>query len=239
MEKIIKLSLILFIMICVTQVKAQLSYGVKGGLNFTNFSFKFSKQADEPDTQLKPGFHLGAVVSYPLTEMFNIESGLMLSTKGFNYNHEDEIGAGATVSGFDRSTITYLVLPVHITYNINKIQLSTGPYIGTALFGKRKFDYVINDGGPDPNKGEEKYKFISKVGPNDLKDNEIAIKGLDFGWDIGVGYMISDILKINAEFGLGLSNLTPEETDDPNFNPADYKTNNRSISVGVSYYFGE
>ena len=239
MRKITKLSFILFIMVLAVKVNAQLSYGVKGGLNFTNFAFNFAKPSDEPTTQFKPGFHLGGVVSYLFNEMLYFESGLLLSTKGFSYNHEDEVGSGATVEGFDKSTITYLIIPIHVTYNIQKIQISTGPYIGIGLFGKRKYDYVINDGGPDPYKGEETYKFISKVGPNDLKANEIAIKGLDIGWEIGVGYMISDILKINAEFGLGLSNLIPEETDDPNFNPADFKVKNRAVSVGVTYSFGE
>ena len=168
----------------------------------------------------------------------NIESGLTLTTKGYNYNHEDEIGPGATVSGYDRSTITYLVIPIHISYNIQKLQIFAGPYIGFGIAGKRKFDYIIEDGGPDPYIGEEKYVFMSKVGSNDLKANEIPIKGLDFGLDLGVAYMISDIIRINAEYGIGLTNLTPELTDIPNFIPADYKTSNKAISIGVSYFFG-
>lgn len=238
MKNLIKLSLILVIMIFTTQVNAQLTYGVKAGLNFTNFGFNFAMPADEIDTQFRPGFHLGGIISYSLSDAMGIESGLAISTKGFNYNHKDEIGSGATVSGYDRSTITYLVIPVHVIYNIDKFQISTGPYIGFGLSGKRKFDFTIEDGGPDREFGEEKYVFLSEVGPNDLGNNEIAIKGLDFGWDIGVGYMISDLLSINAEFGLGLTNLTPKITDEPNFDPADYKVKNKAFSVGVSYFFG-
>ncbi len=239
MKNLTKLSLVLAVFVFTTQVNAQLRYGVKGGLNFTNVAFNYAIPADEIDTQLKPGFYLGAVVSYPINDMLNFESGLVLSTKGFNYNHKDEVGSGATVTGYDRSTITYLIIPLHVTYDINQFQIGIGPYVGFGLSGKRKYDYTIQDGGLDRNFGEEKYVFMSKVGPNDVGNNEIPIKGLDVGLDFSVGYMVSDILKINAELGLGLTNLTPEITDEPNFNPADYKTMNRAFSIGVSYFLGE
>jgi hypothetical protein len=32
---------------------------------------------------MKTGFHIGATAEFPLTEIFSLETGLLLSTKGF------------------------------------------------------------------------------------------------------------------------------------------------------------
>ncbi len=239
MKRIIKMTFMISFFLFNINSYGQLNYGIKGGLNLSNFAFNFARQSEAPDTQFKPGIHIGGIVSYNISEMLKVQSGLSISMKGFNYNHKDEIDGEATVSGYDRSTITYLILPIHGEYYFGDFSIMTGPYLGFGLSGKRKYDYVINDGGLDTEKGEEKYRFMSTVGPDDLRDNEIAIKGFDFGWDFGLGYLVTDALQINAEVSLGLVNLTPEMTDEPDFDPKDYKIHNRVISFGVTYFLGK
>ncbi len=244
MTKMTKMFFALLIMVMANQANAQLKFGVKAGLNLTNYGYNYAVPADEPNSNLNIGYHIGGIVNYTISDAFGVEAGLILSTRGASSDLNAGLDAGETVSGFDRTSATYLVIPINVTYTISKFEISTGPYIGIGLFGKNKYDYTVTEGADSfTNKGENAINFGNKIEFSELLSNEnmLPMSALDLGWNIGVGYMISDMLRVNAAYSFGFSNLVPEVTGFPSgvqFNSSDFAYKNRAFTVGVSYFFG-
>jgi hypothetical protein len=62
----LKLSLLIVALMTVTMASAQLSFGVKGGLNVSNVSSDFS-------TNARTGFNIGLLADYELTPNTSIQ----------------------------------------------------------------------------------------------------------------------------------------------------------------------
>jgi hypothetical protein len=120
--------------------QAQFKFGVRGGLNLTNMSFGTKKSGGliRTDTKVKPGFQIGAVGDYSLSEAFAIQPALVFTTQGCGIKDSDE-----------KETLYYLQLPVNAQYKIDlggtKLLLQAGPYLGYGLGGKYE-DYDIKMG---------------------------------------------------------------------------------------------
>lgn len=67
--------LLAFIFLSVT-VSAQISFGVRAGMDVSSYSLASSIYS------FKPGFHVGAVVDFPIASKFSFVSGLYLADKG-------------------------------------------------------------------------------------------------------------------------------------------------------------
>ena len=65
-----------FFLFCTT-TNAQLTFGVKAGLNLANVNFDGEEEAD---TKILPSFHAGAIVEFGITENIGIGSGLMVGS---------------------------------------------------------------------------------------------------------------------------------------------------------------
>ena len=215
------------------QTQAQVKFGVKAGLNINNISQNFKESDWEFDTKMRLAYNIGATVDFGLSDAFSLQSGLMLTSKGFSYDLEEEWGEGT--EGYNRVIFNYLEVPINFAYKINDFQIYAGPYLAIGIGGKNKWD-VTYDGDSDA----DEYKFkpvLGEVGEGDLDDDEVAYRALDYGLNLGVGYQVGSIL-INAGYSLGLGNLTPAyEGDDDD--RKDYKISNRVISLSVSYFFGD
>lgn len=75
MKKIL-LSLVAVVMV-IAGANAQTAFGLRAGANLANVG---GDEAD--DAKMKIGYHIGAYANIGLTDMFAIEPGLLLSTKG-------------------------------------------------------------------------------------------------------------------------------------------------------------
>jgi len=239
MKYLLRTLVIITLITSSVQTQAQVKFGVKAGLNVNNISQNFKESDWELDTKMRIGYHIGATVNYGLSDAISLQSGLLLSSKGFSFDLEEGLDDDETIEGYVRAIFNYLEIPINFAYKINDFQVYAGPYLAIGIGGKNKWDYTYKyDGDEYKDADEIKLKPVfGEVGEGDLGEDEDAYSALDFGLNLGVGYQAGPVL-ISAGYSLGLGNLTPAyEGDDDD--PKDYKFSNRVITLSVSYFFGE
>jgi hypothetical protein len=103
---------------------AQISYGVKGGLNVANIGGE-----DVDDNKAKLGFHLGGFVNVPVAERISVQPELVFSAQG------------AKFEGDSKYNLDYLNVPVLARYTIpSGFFAETGPQLGFLVSAKAKND---------------------------------------------------------------------------------------------------
>jgi hypothetical protein len=227
--------------------KAQVEFGIKAGANFSNISQNFTNSDWEMETNIKPGFHIGATADVPISDNFSFQPGLLYSSKGYSVDIEESIEnilgeslpAGASIDGYFRGTFNYIEVPLNFAFKTNDLQIFAGPYVAMGLSGKQKYDFTVSYMGmSSSDKDELKMKPVfGEVKEGDLSDDEDAFTALDYGFNAGVGYKVGPVL-IQAGYSLGLGNMTPAYEGDPASERDDYKISNRVITLSVSYFFG-
>jgi len=207
-----KLTILIVLLVSFSFVsEAQMNFGVKAGLNMATLSGD-----NTDDAELMPGYQVGLVTNFNMGDAFTIQPGLILAGKGSNFSTEM---MGET---FDQSiSLNYLEIPINAVYNVSDFQIFAGPYLGFGLFGKVKFDADELD--------DSDIEFTSDV---DEETEDVPVNSLDYGLNIGAGYMINESIQIQAGYGLGLGNINPKYNgEDPEDN-----TTNSVIQLSVAYF---
>ena len=113
------------------------------------FGMNFSNQTKLDDGKALPGFTMGVGMDYGFTENWSLQSGLMITSKGFKVK---EMGEKITVRPI------YLDIPILAAYKFAisdnaKFVVNAGPYMAIGLGGKAKWDDVdaklFDDKGKD------------------------------------------------------------------------------------------
>lgn len=116
--------LLIFITLVISGTFAQ-RFGVKGGLNITNLNVVGH------DYNAKLGIHLGPVAEFHFGDIFGLETGVLLSTKGAKDNDTDI-----------KINLTYLEFPINFRagydFGTTRVYGILGPYLGFAVGGKYK-----------------------------------------------------------------------------------------------------
>lgn len=229
-------------------VRAQVTLGVKVGVNLSNIQQDYKDSDMEDVTKIRPGFHLGLTADVPFSDNFSFQPGLLFTTKGCNYDiddtYEDETPRGVaelvTIEGDASTALNYIEIPLHFAYKANDFQIFAGPYLAMGIGGKYKYDYTMSSiFGSMDFKDEMKLKpAFGEVKEDDLGEDEDAFTALDYGLNFGVGYMVGPVL-VQAGYSLGLGNINPKYEGWSDADRSDYKDSNRVISLSVSYFFGD
>ncbi len=245
------IAIILAFVLFSLNTQAQITFGVKAGLNVANVSVNYKESDNEPATKMGIAFHAGLAVDYALNEKMSIQSGLLFSVKGYNddldamvKDMEEAYGiTGIKIDGSSTTRLNYLEIPINVAYSINeKLQLFAGPYVAIGFGGKAKYDFTVTyNGESESNKGETTLKsVIGEADYADLADDEDFVNGLDFGLNLGLGYKVTPAILVNAGYSLGLGNLNNYTIKDyADYKPEDYKMSNNVISLSVTYLFGK
>ena len=180
---------------------SQVKWDAKVGMNFSNMT-KFD------DTKALPGFNLGVGMDYGFSENWSLQSGLMISSKGYK------------VKDYAKVRPIYLDIPILAAYKFNisdntKFVINAGPYLAFGLGGKCKFD----EGGD--------YKLFKG---EDGEDAEYS--RFDLGIQYGIGLEIDDHYLVNLTGQNGF--ISP--FDYPDGYDGD-KPKNMTFSIGVGYRF--
>lgn len=199
---------------------AQVNFGVKAGLNLANITAKDNDDTYSDDNKMKPGFQVGPVVEFGFGDLISLQTGLMLSTKGYKYDKD----------GFSRSVnVMYMNIPVNARASFGlggmKIYGAFGPYIGIALSGK--YDWEDNDGTSDSgslNIGNDTYDEATDTEGDDIKRT-------DLGLSIGAG-AIFGAFEVGLNYDLGLANISPDSDNG-------YKIKNKVFSITAAFMFGK
>lgn len=244
-----KLLLILFF---VSQlIQSQVRVGVKLGLLATDVNVKAATSLNELEipTARKLNYSGGITLEYEfLQNLMGIRTGIEYAQKGYNvdldkmkqlYNDIKNINGDWSVA------LQYLELPVNMYYKLGPVSINMGPYLGYALGGLEKYDFDVlyNDGTSEVISGSEDLVPVNGEVDADLAnlENEDTplikyFNQLDMGINLGLGFNLKDI-QINVQYQQGLTNLTPDLINEPDFDPADLISKNNVLSVELIYYF--
>jgi len=219
MRNLIRICIVLFLISMASESYAQ-TFGVRGGLNFSNMLMKDNDGKYSEDFKMKFGFHVGGTAELPINDMFSVEGDLLLSTKGTRLK-EEETMMGESVEYKAKLNLYYIDVPItakaYFDVGDVKIYGAAGPYFGVGLAGKTKTE-VTHDGETD--KDDEKVCWGSD-------EDEDDFKRFDFGLTFGAGVTI-DAVDVGISYALGLANMSPYKDNGT-------KVNNRVLGITCGY----
>lgn len=193
----------------VLTAKAQINYGVRAGINFSNQTatgagLTFSNTA-------KVGLNVGAGVEFELSEKFAIQPELAFSSmvsEGTEIEL-DMFGNEANVSAIN-NTLNYISIPMLIKYRVANFSFGVGPQFGVLLSAKSK------------SQGASAMDFSD------------SIKKTDFSGVSFTEYTFADKVVLGVRYQLGLSNIAKNTTDDALF---EGKLTNNAFQILLGYKF--
>jgi len=230
---------------------AQVKLGVKLGVLATDVNVKASTNLQDLEipTSRTINFSAGATLEYEFMEdILGIRTAIEYAQKGYNvdlnkfkqmYNDIQEI------KGDWRVALQYIQMPVNLYYKMGNFNLNAGPYMGYALGGLENYnlDITLDDGSNFAVDGSTDMIPVNGEADIDLNDIQNAdtpllnyFNQLDFGINVGFGYTIKDV-QINVQYQQGLTNLTPDLVNEPDFNPSDLLSRNNVLSLDLIYFF--
>ena len=214
---------ILSLMLMMNFLHAQVSYGLRSGVNFSKWEGDdlqvIEDLLDKTDgylvTKGTKGFHVGGYVHIPISEVFSFEPGLQYSKKGYSIKGDFQIpvlkylgiNAGAQVQSH------YIDIPLVLKANVVKgLQVYAGPQVSYLVRSSLNAKLGIL-GISIFNKGFGITQRFNKI---------------DIGLTGGIGYEFDNGLNIQAGYDYGLSKL------DKNDNYAAY---NRVVKISMGFTF--
>jgi hypothetical protein len=167
--------------------KAQVSYGVKGGLNLSNII-----GSDAEGAKAKIGFHAGVFAGIPVADRFSIQPELVYSAQGAKYEEtgEDDVNVN---SG-------YLNVPVLAKYTTaSGFYGETGPQLGFLMTAKAKQ-------GSDKTDVKEFYKTTDFAWAFGVGYKTSSNLGVDLRYNLGLSRLDKegDAKVKNGVFQLGV-----------------------------------
>ncbi|WP_108821487.1 porin family protein [Dysgonomonas sp. Marseille-P4361] len=221
MKTILKISFLAVALLIGVVANAQekpLTFGVKAGVNLSNYSGKGIEGSDA-----KIGFNVGVTVDYALNQDVFLLSGLEFTTKGAKLRFVEAYGSVAVDATLTMNP-KYLQLPLHIGYKLYvsegmKLNLHLGPYIAYDIGGKgkAKIEEISSCFDSDATGIEEGY----------LSFSEKRMKKFDFGLGLGVGAEFGKI-GVGLGYDLGLINISKD-------NNAKIRNMNAYLTVGYKF----
>lgn len=219
MKNLVKLLTVIFCTTMTTSTFAQ-TFGLKAGFNLSNITATNSAGTISGNFEMLPGFHVGPTAEFGLTELLSLETGLILSTKGYQLMEEEEI-FGIISKSEVTSRLFYLDIPLMAkgTFDMGSVQLfaAAGPYLGIGLKGNTNtvetYDGETNEVDYEIDWGTD--------------EEEDELRRFDFGLSAGVGIQIKSI-EIGASYDLGLANVSAFRGDET-------KANHGVIKISIGF----
>lgn len=224
-------ALFVFILISMTAAQAQNptpapaapanpgGFFIKGGVNFSNISTQNNGSYNKANTLTI--FNVGVLADVPLAPVLSLQPGVVLTGKGAKAS-----GSFADVTYTKTFNPLYIEVPVNVVVklplgNDSRIFFGAGPYGAVGVGGKWKNTL---DGGELSSTSDDKIKF----GNSDSDQ----LKTFDYGLNGMAGVEISRLM-LGVNYGLGLSKIFPNQTD----NGANDKNKYRVFSINVGVRF--
>ena len=199
--------------------------GLKAGLTISNFYEADEESVNSEEYDMNIGFHAGLIAEIPLSKRLSIETGLLFTTKGFNYSDEwydDSLGTDNEY--YQEYKLFYLDIPITIKGALEfggiKLFGAAGPYLGIGIGGHEYYEDIVDGIKEDDT---SKISWGSDDEKNDLKQ-------LDYGLILGAGLEFKGF-QLGFSYYLGLANIST-------YTEYDYKVNNRVIQISLAYKFG-
>ena len=113
---------------------AQINFGIKGGLNFSNVKFPGS-----PNNTTRLGFNAGLLLQVSIFKMFMLQPELLYSIKGHKFPATSFDGGGTL-------SLNYISVPVLVGFRpTKKITVLAGPEFNFLTTANSKFNGIDHD----------------------------------------------------------------------------------------------
>ncbi len=209
--------------------KAHSQVYIQGGVNLANISKTSSGQTEK--NNLLTTFNSGIFGRFDLSEIIDLESGLLLDGRG---SRAESYFTGATDENYVKTKFNplYLELPLNLVvrFPLNKntnIFFHGGPYAAMGIAGNSKSESKFLG---ITSSGTSKIKF-SNDDPFTSEQDDAAydkLKRFDFGLNFGGGFDLGKVL-LKFNYGMGLTKINSTESN----NSADDKNKYRTVSISL------
>jgi hypothetical protein len=181
-------ALMIFLLVAITGMQAQVKPGYIFGLNLSSVNLKTAGLTSKPDTPV--GIHFGGSLEIPVNSNFSMRPCLLFSAKGSTFKIDS---VEITLSPI------YIEIPVLAVYSFGsemvRFSLYAGPYFAFGMGG-----YKIRTGNEIQN---------LSYGAGEKND----LKPFDAGLNFGAGININGFL-VSAQYSIGLANISPASSSD-------------------------
>ncbi len=185
---------IMLLLLAVSNVNAQITYGVKGGLNLANF------HGNVEDTKFLPNFNVGGFINHKLTDKLQIQPEILYQGMGAKLEKRlsEQIGNLVLDEKINETfNFNYISLPVIIRYFlVNGLFAEFGPQFSFAVSQKVKYEITANKNGV--NETDSGVKNLS-----DYYNDQVSIKKFDFSLAFGTGYIWTNGIGLNFRYNYG------------------------------------
>lgn len=184
-------------------------FGIKGGLNSSNFS----GDTEGMDFKSRIGFNVGAFAAIELSEKITLQPEILFSTQGAKVENVTADVNGENYTADINFNLSYINIPVMFKYYVaDKFNFEAGPQIGflTSAETSTKLD------------------GYSQTVDQDAKD---YFESVDFGFNLGAGYDFTKNISAGIRYNIGLSNVLKTQPGD------DSESQNSVFSISVGYKF--
>jgi long-subunit fatty acid transport protein len=180
-------------------------FGAKAGLNISSIT---GDTDGFGDISSKVGFQVGGFAEIKVSDKFAIQPELLYSAQGAKAKISEE---GVSIKGTQK--LAYLNIPVMAKYYVTEgFSLEAGPQLGFLLSAEQEATVSFE--------GES---------VTDSADNKEDFNSIDFGFNLGAGYDVTENINLGVRYSIGLSNILKDS--------GDIKQNNSNIAIAVGYKF--
>lgn len=197
--------LIVMLSLSVGMLFAQPVFGVRAGLNIASLT----GEDDMDDYGSKLGFHVGAMMQYPMGGNFILQPELLYTMKGGTFDLEF-LGKNE-ITG----TANYLEMPLLVKYNVEMPSIKIQPYIGASIA------YLL----VAEIENKKTVLGVTTTTTDDVKDD---MEALEAGLNLGADVIVMQNFMVGLRYNMGLTEIVKKDT----------KFKNNVIMVNLGYLFG-
>lgn len=215
MKKIALIAIALFFSIGMASAQF-ISFGIKGGLNYSNLRFDDvrniavnSTEYNLQDDESFQGFHLGVMSRIKVLAAY-IQPELYFNTAGGKVLIEEVQAGGATVEYARQIKYSKVDLPVLLGFKLGPLRINGGPVASVILSEDNTAQDII-------------------------PDLETMSKSATIGFQIGAGVDLLKFLTLDYRFEGGLSKYGDGIEVGDNTYPFDSRANIHLISLGIMF----
>ncbi len=228
MKKMMAVSLLI-----ATGISAKAQFYVQGGLNLANITR--TKDGQTEKNNLLPSFNVGFMGRFGISNVFDLESGVLLTGKG---SKAETYFTNATDDNYVKTKFNpiYVEVPLNAvikfpleTKTNSNIFVHAGPYVAFGVAGKSKVDSKIIGFSSS---SSSNIKF-SNDDPFTSEQDDAAydkLKRFDYGFNFGGGIDFGKLI-FKANYGIGLAKIGSTQSNNSVDDRNKYRT--FSISAGI------
>jgi hypothetical protein len=209
---------------------------VQGGLNLANITK--TKDGQTEKNNILPSFNAGVLGRLEVADMFNLESGVLLTGRGSKA--ETYFNSGNYTKA--RFNPLYIEVPLNAVVKIpfekgsngSNVFFHAGPYAAVGIAGKSTTE-TSTFGVISKSSGNIKFSNDDPFTPDVEEDAGYdRLKRFDFGLNFGGGVQLGKVM-LKANYGLGLTKINSTQSN----NNADDKNKFRTLSFSVGIPLGK